>query len=88
MDRNSQGNGFATKGLQLLPGFMHTHFPEVNEVVLGVNQKNHPAIQLYRKVGFIDRGEVFAGPKGPQHILHLPIQSPSKCLQKQKKLSN
>ncbi|PFA62815.1 GNAT family N-acetyltransferase [Bacillus sp. AFS015802] len=73
IDARHQGRGIAKNGLNQLPGFIRENLPETNEVVLGVNKRNQPAINLYLKTGFIDEDEVYVGPKGPQHILHLKI---------------
>ncbi|MDG5471337.1 GNAT family N-acetyltransferase [Jeotgalibacillus sp. ET6] len=73
IDAKHQGKGLAKTGLKLLPSFMKEAAPEVNEVVLGVNKRNQAAINLYLQTGFIDGGEIFEGPKGPQHILHLNL---------------
>ena len=45
----------------------------MDEIVLGVNERNTAAATLYKKIGFVDKGEVFIGQKGPQHIMHLTI---------------
>lgn len=68
-----QGNGFAKKGLQLLPHFVKKNVRNVNEIVLGVNKKNTAAINLYKKTGFVDHHKTFLGPIGEQHIMHLDI---------------
>ncbi|PPA69369.1 GNAT family N-acetyltransferase [Jeotgalibacillus proteolyticus] len=68
-----QGKGIAKAALKLLPGFITGILPDVNEVVLGVNKRNGPAINLYKKLGFVDHNEIYIGPKGPQHILHLKL---------------
>ncbi|PSL42431.1 acetyltransferase (GNAT) family protein [Salsuginibacillus halophilus] len=73
IDYKHQGKGLAKKGLQLLPDYINTNLPAINEVVLGVNQKNEPAINLYLNAGFVDNNEVYEGPKGPQQILHLKV---------------
>jgi ribosomal protein S18 acetylase RimI-like enzyme len=68
-----QGQGIAKEGLKQLPSFIREHLPETDEVVLGVNKRNQAAISLYLKTGFTDEDEVYVGPKGPQHVLHLKI---------------
>lgn len=73
IDATRQGQGFAKKGLHLLPSFIRENLPDTNEVVLGVNKRNKAAISLYLKTGFTDEHEVYEGPKGPQHILHLKV---------------
>ena len=77
INHDFQGNGFAKKGLHLLPCFVSKNLKNVNEIVLGVNKRNTAAINLYKKTGFIDHNEVFIGPSGEQHIMHLDI-SPEK----------
>ncbi|XKH49599.1 GNAT family N-acetyltransferase [Chryseomicrobium palamuruense] len=71
--QHHQGKGYAKTALVQLPDFIKDTFPHVDEIVLGVNQGNVAAASLYRKIGFVDNGEVFVGPKGPQHIMHIPI---------------
>ncbi|MCA1054414.1 GNAT family N-acetyltransferase [Rossellomorea aquimaris] len=73
IDRKYQGKGLAKKGLSGLQGFVRDHLPGVDEVVLGVNKRNHAAYTLYLKCGFEDRDEEYVGPKGPQHVLHLSV---------------
>jgi ribosomal protein S18 acetylase RimI-like enzyme len=73
IDSGQQGKGLAKRGLSLLPAFVRDHLPGVNEVVLGVNKRNEAAISLYLKTGFVDEGELYVGPKGPQHVLHLRV---------------
>lgn len=73
IDARHQGQGIAKNGLHQLPIFIKENLPDTNEVVLGVNKRNEAAISLYLKTGFTDEDEVYVGPKGPQHILHLKI---------------
>ncbi|MGG4168938.1 GNAT family N-acetyltransferase [Rossellomorea vietnamensis] len=73
IDERYQGQGMAKKGLNQLPNFIREHLPDTNEVVLGVNTRNGAAISLYLKTGFTDEDEIYVGPKGPQHVLHLKI---------------
>ncbi|PFG03499.1 GNAT family N-acetyltransferase [Bacillus sp. es.034] len=73
IDARHQGQGIAKEGLKQLPSFIREHLPATDEVVLGVNKRNQAAIGLYLKTGFTDEEEVYVGPKGPQHVLHLKI---------------
>ncbi|WP_175987182.1 GNAT family N-acetyltransferase [Bacillus sp. Marseille-Q1617] len=73
IDSAQQGKGLAKKGLSLLPVFVQDQLPGIDEVVLGVNKRNTAAISLYLKTGFVDEGEIYVGPKGPQHVLHLRV---------------
>ncbi|MFG6147424.1 GNAT family N-acetyltransferase [Halobacillus sp. B23F22_1] len=69
-----QGKGIATQGLKLLPAFVKEALQDVDEIVLGVNERNVPARNLYLKTGFVDKNQIYNGPKGPQHILHLKVK--------------
>lgn len=68
-----QGKGYAKKALSLLRAHVKQYHHEIDEIVLGVNKRNIPAYTLYVKSGFEDRGEMYEGKKGPQHILHLAL---------------
>ena len=68
-----QGKGYAKKALSLLRDHVKHAYSEIDEIVLGVNKRNIPAYTLYVKSGFEDRGEMYEGKKGPQHILHLAL---------------
>ncbi|UOQ44924.1 GNAT family N-acetyltransferase [Halobacillus salinarum] len=68
-----QGRGIAKEGLRLLPSFVKEALPSTDEVVLGVNQRNHAARNLYLKTGFVDENKMYEGAKGPQHVLHLHL---------------
>lgn len=61
--------GYATKTIELLAQFVKKEFPEVKQVVLGVNGKNLSAISLYLKTGFKDLGVKYLGKKGYQKVL-------------------
>ncbi|MBS4174706.1 GNAT family N-acetyltransferase [Bacillus sp. FJAT-49736] len=68
-----QGKGFAQKGMNQLNEFVPQEFPQCNEIVLAVNQKNIPAQKLYEKVGFADTGQRKMGRIGEQLILSLKL---------------
>lgn len=65
--------GYAKKSLNQLRNFIHHHYPEYESVVLGVNERNTPAIRLYENSGFEDTGRRFKGAKGYQKILVMKI---------------
>lgn len=69
-----QGNGYAKRALQLLPNYVGLYFPNIEEIVLAVNERNIPAQKLYITVGFEDRGQRRMGPIGPQLVLYLPFK--------------
>lgn len=68
-DFYEQGKGYAKAALQLLPDFVLEHFPNINELVLGVNQPNIAAQSLYKKCGFVDEGRLATGFKGEIKVM-------------------
>lgn len=68
-----QGKGFAQKGMKQLNDFVKQQFPQCNEIVLAVNQRNIPAQKLYEKAGFIDTGRRKIGKIGEHLILCLKL---------------
>ncbi|MGV3488420.1 MAG: GNAT family N-acetyltransferase [Tuberibacillus sp.] len=73
VDYKHQGKGYAKKGMQMCPDFVREHFPFIDEIILVVNNRNITAQQLYKKVGFVDRGLRRIGPVGPQTIMHYAL---------------
>lgn len=74
INHDEQGKGYAKRGLALLHNFVASYFPDKNEIVLAVNERNIPAQKLYLKVGFEDRGQRRMGPIGSQLVLYLPLK--------------
>lgn len=74
VDADYQGKGIARRSLELLPAFAEEHFPEKNEIVLAVNERNRAARHVYEKAGFRDTGRRIMGRKGLQHILHVALK--------------
>ncbi|OQP17559.1 MULTISPECIES: GNAT family N-acetyltransferase [Geobacillus] len=70
-----QGKGFAKQALALLPAFVNTHFSDINEIVLAVNERNVAAQRLYLTAGFIDSGRRREGKKGRQLLLYYPLSA-------------
>jgi len=68
-DFYEQGKGYAKAALQLLPDFVLEHFPNINELVLGVNQPNTAAQSLYKKCGFVDEGKLATGFRGEIKVM-------------------
>ncbi|WP_100374765.1 GNAT family N-acetyltransferase [Bacillus sp. FJAT-45037] len=62
INQAEQGKGYAKQSMLLLRSFVTVEFPNCNEIVLAVNQKNKPAQELYLKVGFQDTGVRKMGP--------------------------
>lgn len=52
IDRKYQGKGFSKLALHILPEFVQTYFPHINEIVLAVHEENEVAKRLYEKSGF------------------------------------
>ncbi|BBH20100.1 N-acetyltransferase [Paenibacillus baekrokdamisoli] len=73
INHTQQGKGFAKKGMELLKGFVNQEFPECNEIVLAVNNRNIPAQKLYEKVGYKDTCRRKMGEIGEQLILSLSV---------------
>lgn len=68
-DFYEQGKGYAKAALQLLPDFVLKHFPNINELVLGVNQPNTAAQSLYKTCGFVDEGRIAKGFRGEIKVM-------------------
>ncbi|MEY9972219.1 RimJ/RimL family protein N-acetyltransferase [Lysinibacillus sp. RC46] len=68
-DFYEQGKGYAKAALQILPDFVLQHFPNINELVLGVNQPNTAAQSLYKKCGFVDEGRLAKGFRGEIKVM-------------------
>ncbi|QTD42122.1 GNAT family N-acetyltransferase [Sporosarcina sp. Te-1] len=68
-DFRHQGKGYAKQSLLLLPQFIRTQFPHINEIVLAVNVKNTAAQALYKKCGYKDEGIRKMGKKGELIIM-------------------
>jgi RimJ/RimL family protein N-acetyltransferase len=72
-----QGQGVAEESILELPSFIRKNFPQFDEVVLGVNERNEAARHVYLKAGFTDEGRRYMGPKGQQYALHLYVPNES-----------
>lgn len=68
---HEQGKGYAKKALQLLPVYVKSNFPHINEIVLAVNIANTAAQKLYKKCGFTDYGVRRQGSKGELIVMSL-----------------
>ncbi|MBP2898883.1 GNAT family N-acetyltransferase [Escherichia coli] len=75
IDRHYQGCGYAGAAMKILPGFVHNHFLEVEEILLTVHEKNVPAKKLYEKSGFVYNGEFKMGPNGIEQVMIYSFQS-------------
>lgn len=68
-----QGRGIAKTSMALIPSYIKEYFPQVNQVVLGVNEDNKAAQSLYIKAGFLDEGKRFIGRSGVQIAMCLKL---------------
>ncbi|MFX3619154.1 MAG: GNAT family N-acetyltransferase [Sporolactobacillus sp.] len=69
IDSRYQGRGYGRRTIEQLDGFVKTHFPGTNEIVLGVNHANITAQNLYLHHGFEDTGSRVIGIHGEQLVL-------------------
>lgn len=69
-----QGKGIARRSLELLPGFVLKHFPQVDEIVLAVNLRNAAAQRVYLRAGFEDSGRKLMGRQGEQFVYQLKVK--------------
>ncbi|MGC5327535.1 GNAT family N-acetyltransferase [Brevibacillus sp. SYSU BS000544] len=76
IDQRYQGKQLAVDSLHLLPSFAKNLFPQSNEIVLTVHHTNLPAIHLYKKCGFLDKGNRYMGEHGEELILNSSLAIP------------
>ena len=70
IDQRFQGQGIATKAINLLPSYVHTHYPQFKLLQLTVNCRNQAAHQCYCKCGFETLPDLYlGGPVGPQYVM-------------------
>ncbi|MFN1217221.1 GNAT family N-acetyltransferase [Chryseobacterium kwangjuense] len=65
-----QGKGIGKMAMQIVDDFVRENFPECDEIVLAVNQKNIPAYHMYLKTGYLYDGKTRIGRSGPQYLMH------------------
>ncbi|MED4780574.1 GNAT family N-acetyltransferase [Brevibacillus choshinensis] len=71
IDARHQKKGYAYETLRSLGEIAKQSFPDKNEILLTVHHTNIPAINLYLKAGFVDKGLRYAGTHGEELIMHL-----------------
>ncbi|MFT8709283.1 MAG: GNAT family N-acetyltransferase [Sporolactobacillus sp.] len=69
IDSRYQGKGYGRQTVESLDAFVMHSFPDINEMILGVNHNNVPAQQLYLHHGFSDTGRRVIGRHGEQWVL-------------------
>ncbi|WP_084013858.1 GNAT family N-acetyltransferase [Leisingera methylohalidivorans] len=74
IDRDAQGQGYATAAVAALKTYLPAHYPDRCAVMLTVNMQNLGAVRCYRKGGFADTGGIHPdGLAGPQFILRMAL---------------
>ncbi|MET3729450.1 RimJ/RimL family protein N-acetyltransferase [Fictibacillus halophilus] len=73
IDARFQKMGFALDSLKLLPNIVKQQYKDKNEIILTVHDTNNAAISLYRKAGFIHKGENYDGEYGIELIFHMSL---------------
>lgn len=73
IDKRFQGKSFGEQSLKVLPIFTKNMIPNKDEIILTVHHTNIPAICLYRKCGFLDKGIRYAGEYGEELVFHYEI---------------
>lgn len=64
-----QGKGIGKAAMQKVDCFVKENFPDCNEIVLAVNQKNDSAYHIYVKTGYLYEGKTCIGRSGPQYVM-------------------
>lgn len=77
IDAPLQGRGLGRAALRALPAHVRALHPERRAVVLTVNVVNAVARHAYLRAGLEDRGEVWRGPFGLEHVLWLALRQAS-----------
>jgi RimJ/RimL family protein N-acetyltransferase len=73
IDKKHQGKGYATLAMNNLSKFVQDHLPEVEEIILTVNENNLAAKRLYEKSGFIYKGKNKIGRSGIELGMHYSL---------------
>ncbi|MDM5219500.1 GNAT family N-acetyltransferase [Peribacillus sp. NJ11] len=73
LDSRHQKKGLAFKALKVLPEIIKLSHPDKDEIILTVHHSNIPAINLYKKAEFVDKGYRFNGEDGEELIFHLGL---------------
>lgn len=64
IDLRHQSQGFGTRALDLVPGWVKQNWPESQSLVLAVDEPNTAAIRSYIKAGWTDDGITVRGSVG------------------------
>lgn len=78
IDRDQQGRGWGTRALAACCADLRHRHPQYRLLALNVDCANHGAIGAYRKAGFVDSGELYAGGRGgPQRLMLRSLDAPA-----------
>lgn len=72
VDLSWQGIGLGAAALKALPCWVTRHWPYSTEIMLSVDEGNHPARRAYAKAGFADLGNREEGRIGWVRYLSMP----------------
>lgn len=72
IDMACQGMGLGTVALQALPSWVVRHWPDSTDIMLSVDEENHPARRAYARAGFVDLGKREQGRIGWVRYLSMP----------------
>ncbi|WP_411501802.1 GNAT family N-acetyltransferase [Brevibacillus centrosporus] len=78
IDARFQKRGYAYEALRALPEIAKQEYPGKTQILLTVHHTNTPAISLYQKAGFEDKGYRYAGTHGEELIFHLLVKEEEK----------
>jgi RimJ/RimL family protein N-acetyltransferase len=70
IDVRHQKKGYAFEALRALPNLVKQQYKDKDEIILTVHETNTPAINLYKKAGFVYKGENYDGEYGNELIFH------------------
>lgn len=68
---SEQGKGYGKQAMSLVGDYVKENFPEIDEVVLAVNERNDAARGIYLENGYVDHNKKKEGRSGLMSILHL-----------------
>lgn len=68
-----QGLGIGKKALIEIESYAQSLFPDLDEIVLTVNQENNQVYQMYLKLNYVDTGRFKEGKFGLQHMMYKRI---------------
>lgn len=74
IDAKRQGEGIGRRALDAIHAWVAGRHPDRERILLTVNVRNEVAVQVYRRAGYRDDGELYhGGLAGPQHVLWRPL---------------